>query len=173
MRHAKSDWSGDHASDHDRPLNDRGIGDAPVMARWIAESGFLPDFVLCSSAKRTQQTALLMNSFWQHSGLPVPSLAIVADLYLCSATTVFATVRQQASLCHESGRERPQNVLVLAHNPGISRAASILAGVSIELPTAALAVLRCSSADWSADLTPEVMRCVAEMKPKKLKGESR
>ena len=25
MRHAKSDWDADYESDHDRPLNDRGL----------------------------------------------------------------------------------------------------------------------------------------------------
>ena len=30
------------------------------MARWIAETGLLPDQILCSSATRTQQTAALV-----------------------------------------------------------------------------------------------------------------
>jgi len=173
MRHAKSDWSTESTSDHDRPLNDRGIRDAPAMAGWIADSGFLPDLVLCSSAKRTQQTAALLFSFWKHTGWEVPGIVIAPDLYLSSAETVFEVIARESAGIPEGATATPRTMLVLAHNPGISHAASIVAGHAVGLPTAALVVVKCGVADWSVPLSSDVTQWVAEMKPKSLAGEGR
>ena len=51
-RHAKSDWSDPASDDFNRPLNARGMRAANFMARYIAESPYRPDAVLCSTAKR-------------------------------------------------------------------------------------------------------------------------
>ena len=56
LRHAKSDWYSGALSDHDRPLNGRGMRDAPRVGRWIDANGYTPTVVLCSSALRTRQT---------------------------------------------------------------------------------------------------------------------
>ena len=57
MRHGKSDWS-QQADDFDRPLNKRGQGDLPHVARMLGtvESG-LPDLVISSSSQRARETA--------------------------------------------------------------------------------------------------------------------
>ncbi len=52
FRHAKSDWGNPGLDDHDRPLNDRGVRDAPRMARGLAETGFRPEVILSSTALR-------------------------------------------------------------------------------------------------------------------------
>ncbi|RZI88087.1 MAG: phosphohistidine phosphatase, partial [Microbacterium sp.] len=36
VRHAKSDWGDPGLDDHDRPLNDRGLRDAPAVAARLA-----------------------------------------------------------------------------------------------------------------------------------------
>lgn len=55
MRHAKSDWS--HAvPDHERPLNDRGLRNAPMMGRALSAMGAAPDHVLSSTAVRAYTT---------------------------------------------------------------------------------------------------------------------
>lgn len=163
MRHAKSDWSGGDTSDHDRPLNDRGLRDAPRMSRWIAESGLLPDHILCSSAVRTQQTAALMQSYWKYMQLEPGKLQIVTDLYLAPADTIFEIVGDLAGTSSE-----PFTVLVLGHNPGVSYAASQLLGCATAMSTAAVVALRCDIPDWSTPLTFDNTDMVAAMKPKSL-----
>jgi phosphohistidine phosphatase len=56
IRHTKSDWDDSGLDDHDRPLNDRGRLSAPRIGAWLAEQGFEPDAVLCSTARRTRET---------------------------------------------------------------------------------------------------------------------
>jgi phosphohistidine phosphatase len=54
LRHAKSAWP--DVPDHERPLARRGQRDAPVMGRWLRAAGYLPDQVICSTARRARDT---------------------------------------------------------------------------------------------------------------------
>ena len=56
MRHAKSAWNTDAASDFDRPLTARGERDAERMAEWLADVDIVPDAILSSSAVRAKTT---------------------------------------------------------------------------------------------------------------------
>ena len=44
VRHAKSSWASDDLPDFDRPLNERGKRDAPVMAKRIGNKKIKIDF---------------------------------------------------------------------------------------------------------------------------------
>lgn len=159
MRHAKSDWGNPGLPDHDRPLNERGIRDAPRMASWLNDQGLRPNFVLCSSAKRTCQTSTLMMSVWDHQ----PQVKTTDELYLATSEDVLATVARDTA----DHKEVP-SVMVLAHNPGISHAASILCGESIGLVTAALVVLELEISSWGDLIDRSVVTNVITMKPKSL-----
>src|ERR1035441_5301802 len=54
LRHAKSAWL--DVPDHDRPLAKRGLRDAPGAGRWLRQAGYVPDLVVCSTARRTSET---------------------------------------------------------------------------------------------------------------------
>ncbi len=173
MRHAKSDWADEDLSDHDRPLNKRGLRDAPRMARWIAESGLLPTHILCSSATRTQQTAMLMQSYWDNTKLETAHLHVIPELYLAPGDAILEIVCNDFANSIENSGNQPRTVLVLAHNPGISYAASALLEHAIGLSTAAMVAFRCDVPRWSVPLTAENTRYLAEMKPKGLDRDAR
>lgn len=58
LRHAKSDWDSDVASDFERPLAKRGKNDAPKVGSWLYREGLVPDHVVSSPATRARQTAI-------------------------------------------------------------------------------------------------------------------
>ena len=60
LRHAKSSWSNPALPDRERPLATRGVTDAPLMGKAMAERGIDPELVLCSSARRTRDTLALV-----------------------------------------------------------------------------------------------------------------
>ncbi len=60
LRHAKSSSSNPTLPDRDRPLATRGVTDAPLMGKAMAERGIDPELVLCSSARRTRDTLALV-----------------------------------------------------------------------------------------------------------------
>ncbi|MBN2783463.1 MAG: histidine phosphatase family protein, partial [Pontiellaceae bacterium] len=60
VRHAKSSWADMGMRDFDRPLNKRGLRDAPEMGRRLRKLEAAPSIVLCSPALRTRQTSELL-----------------------------------------------------------------------------------------------------------------
>ena len=59
VRHAKSSWDNFQLADFERPLNDRGKKDAPVMAKKIKERKIKIDRFVSSPAKRAKKTATI------------------------------------------------------------------------------------------------------------------
>ena len=115
MRHAKSDWHS-HTSDIDRPLNSRGRDDAVAMGAFLANKDLVPNKMIISPAKRTQQTAeLLLKS------LPVDKQQVLIDrdLYLADMESISELIELYAT--------DQQRMLVLAHNPGMDDMVSYLA----------------------------------------------
>jgi broad specificity phosphatase PhoE len=60
LRHAKSSWKHPELDDHDRPLNQRGLTDAPRMGQVILSEGMTPERIIASTAERAQATAHLV-----------------------------------------------------------------------------------------------------------------
>ena len=111
-RHAKSDWSDEDLSDHDRPLNGRGRMAAAELGQWLASRDYLPDEVLCSDAARTRET-------WETVAAALPSAPVprlLPDLYEAGSDAVLALIRAT----------RGRTVLVIGHNPGLADLAARL-----------------------------------------------
>jgi phosphohistidine phosphatase len=147
MRHAKADWP--DVADQRRPLAKRGRNDAPVIGRWLREHGYLPDVVVCSSARRTRQTWELVAPELGGS----PAVTFDDRAYDAGEMALLYLARELPAWC--------QAGLLIGHNPAISDLAASLtepaAGdanplAGVRFPTAAVAVLEFAG-DW-ADLAP-------------------
>jgi phosphohistidine phosphatase len=135
VRHAKSDWGDASLDDHDRPLNDRGMRDAPRMARALAESGFRPDVVLSSTALRARTTAEAFGAEFD------VAVNLDPELYGAPARTILS--RAAASAAHR--------LIVVAHDPGMSTLAEELSDGGIaHMPTCAVATFTWNEDDWDA-----------------------
>ncbi|SFL37658.1 SixA phosphatase family protein [Shimia haliotis] len=138
MRHAKSSWDDPLQSDHARPLNKRGRASASVMGKWLAENGYLPDELLCSTAERTRET-------YARLGLVAPETTFSDALYHASAD-IMLRVLQGA---------RGKTVLMLGHNPGIGHCAELMARQApdhprfLDYPTCATTVFTFDTASWA------------------------
>lgn len=140
MRHAKSDWPSDITTDKDRPLNKRGRTDAPKMAQHLIDNDLVPQLSLISPAVRTMQTWQLMKQIFLKRGLH-PEERVVSDFYLGGFLEIQNAIH---SVSNDITR-----VLILGHNPGWSRASSVLANSLIDLTTANVVVLQHTSPSWS------------------------
>ncbi|MFK4790882.1 SixA phosphatase family protein [Microbacterium sp. ZW T5_56] len=144
IRHAKSDWDDPSLSDHDRPLNPRGRRDAPRMAALVAARAWRPELILASTAVRARTTAAEFAA-----ALDTP-LELREELYGASSSTLWsAAVNSGVS-----------DVVVVAHDPGISILARELSEQAPLMPTCAVAVFEWHGADWSeaANRDPDVVR---------------
>ncbi len=113
MRHAKSDWSQGGLSDFERPLNKRGVNDSSKLGKWMADHLELPDVILCSSARRTQQTMQLLLLGMTSSGLDPNSIEQYnfESMYLASTSTLKQLIHLHINQ-HES-------IMLIGHNPGM------------------------------------------------------
>jgi len=161
MRHAKSDWDHVGLGDHDRPLNKRGQRDAPRMAKWMSQRGYLPEVILASTAARVRETVQSLLSVWSHQ----PLVLFSGSLYLSTPTVICEQIVSEAITADGN---RPKTILVVAHNPGIERLVGEWLGTPIHMSTAEVAVFRCEPLGVDDIFRPRIRRVMEMMKPKQL-----
>jgi phosphohistidine phosphatase len=152
LRHAKSAWP-DDVPDHERPLAPRGRRDAPDAGRWLSKSGYVPDRVLCSTARRTRET-------WQlaEEKLGAHPQTVFEDRVYGASSEELLDLAQQTSADVRTllivGHDPAMRGLTLelaSEQPGDAEAVA-LGRVRTKYPTAAIAVLSFSGG-W-AELSP-------------------
>lgn len=137
LRHAKSSWDNRDLSDFERPLNERGLKDAPLMGRVIKENQFTPDVILSSPAKRARQTA---ESVKEAAGIE-SEICFDERIYEASPARLLEVITDQ--------NQKADSILLIGHNPGLEGLIRFLTGKIEPMPTAALAVVDLSIEQWS------------------------
>jgi len=138
VRHAKSSWNSDVSTDFERPLNKRGMRDAPEMARRLVTRGPVPDAIVSSTATRALVTTrLLMTGLQINSGL----LKTTDEIYEAPVQALLDTI---GNLKHESNA-----VMIVGHNPGMSATGNHLcSAAALQMPTCAMACLDLDIDNW-------------------------
>lgn len=137
LRHAKAGWAEPGMRDFDRPLEPTGRTDADSIGAAMRARAYIPDLVLCSSAKRARET---LDWVARHTG---SGRVVFSDsLYSTDAAGYVDFIREAADA---------DSVLLVGHNPMMEDVATALSGDGDEharhtlhhgFPTSALAVIR-------------------------------
>jgi len=90
VRHAKSSWKYLNIKDEDRPLKERGILDAHLMAKKLQEKIEKPDVFITSSANRALHTAVIFSNIFKY---PLANLQINKSLYSFSDGYLIKTIK--------------------------------------------------------------------------------
>ncbi len=139
VRHAKSSWKDHTLRDRDRPLNQRGERDAPIMGSRIAAAGIRPSLILSSPAKRAWTTA---KTIAHEINYPTEFLQREDDLYLASVNRILDVLVAQ-----DSGFN---SIMLFGHNPGLTDFANYLVpGLTDNLPTSGVVAVTFEQDDWS------------------------
>ncbi|MFC6221795.1 SixA phosphatase family protein [Hymenobacter artigasi] len=139
LRHAKSSWSFDELSDQERPLNDRGRDDAPLMGQALAKRRICPDIVVSSPAVRAMSTAVLVAREMQY---PHDKIKVEPGIYGADVDDFLAIIKDLP--------DSAASALVVGHNPTITETANELSPSSLnEMPTAAVVCLRFTCEHWA------------------------
>lgn len=161
MRHAKSDWHTAAGRDFDRPLNQRGLRDAPRMGRWLAGQGLIPDKIVSSPAMRARQTVLAVA---EELGYARERIIWNDGIYEAPLDNLLNVVRQTAAEC--------RSLLLVGHNPGFDALACYLTETAWDyskrgklITTAAVAVFEIPG----TDIHKNCARLVQFMRPRDLK----
>lgn len=166
MRHAKSDWNNGLISDFDRPLNKRGMKDAPRMAlwleKWLSTNNLSVDLLISSPALRAKQTSEEIIS-----QLKLPQTAVIYDkrMYL-AGTDILQDIISETDDKHKS-------IMLIGHNPGLENLALELSKDQLPIDsegslmtTANIIHLRLKQA-WT-NLEPQTGELVQLMRPRQL-----
>ena len=137
IRHAKSNWDNAVLKDFDRPLNERGLRDAPAMAQRLLEKGVAIDAFISSPALRAITTC----TFFAKAYNKETSITTYRDLYN-APTQVFGRVIKATEDIYD-------NIAIFAHNPGITDFANTLTNTRIdEMPTCAIFAVQAEVTKW-------------------------
>ncbi len=137
MRHAKSSWKDKSLPDIKRPLKKRGEEAAERIGRTLRDTGFVPNLIISSPAKRTRQTAEIVAKAAHYKG----EIEYVDSFYMGEPNDFYTRLKQ---LPREADK-----VMVVGHNPGLEALLQHLDGHVDALPTGALALLKLDLKDWS------------------------
>ena len=134
MRHAHSSRENPSLADHDRPLDERGLRDSPLVAKEILRRGWKPDHISISSSLRTVQT--FENLGPELSEIP-PS--IERRLYHASLDTLLSVTESI-----------PENTthMIISHNPGCEMLLEKLSGELEIMTTASVALMVETDGRW-------------------------
>ncbi len=139
IRHAKSSWNLATLHDFDRPLNDRGKADAPMMAQRLLDKKFMIDHFVSSPAKRARCTA---EYFAKEYKQPKETIEYIAELYHAPVPIFFNVI--------ENLDNRFNSVAIFSHNPGITEFVNLLTdSVKIDnMPTSGIFAINIHTNDW-------------------------
>ena len=139
VRHAKSSWDFINMDDKDRPLNDRGNKDAPMMAKRLLKQKIDIDLFVSSTATRAFTTASYFANVYD-----VKAKHIIQEdnLYEAPAGAFYRVVTKL-----------PDNaacVALFSHNPGITDFANSLTTTQIDdMPTCGIFAVKADIKNWS------------------------
>jgi phosphohistidine phosphatase len=134
IRHAKTEKQALTGRDFDRRLLPKGIKQARALASYL-ENKQIGEFLLCSSAKRTQETKNILEE-----RLRFQSKVNLETLYLASHLEILQLICQQQDAIE---------IWVIGHNEGISDLASYLTGKNIHMKTCAYVCLKPTIDQWA------------------------
>lgn len=140
IRHAKSSWDNPGLRDFNRPLNERGLHDAPKMAKLLAKKGVKPDLLLSSPAKRAITTA---HFFAEAFGLEADDVVQEQEIYEAAVSDILNIVNNLP--------DSAQSVMLFGHNPTLTDVANRFSDQYIDnIPTCGIVQIESEADSWKA-----------------------
>lgn len=139
IRHAKSSWDNPGLRDFNRPLNERGFREAPMMAELLAGQGIRPDLLVSSPAKRAITTALF---FAEKFGIEENRVLREQDIYEAAPTEILRIISNLP--------DSAAVVCLFGHNPTFTEVANLFAENYIDnIPTCGIVQIESEAEHWN------------------------
>lgn len=157
LRHAKSSWRDLAIDDFDRPLNNRGLKDAPLMGQMLSKKNIIVDTVISSPAKRAIDTARIITNNLGYT----KNIILDKNIYDASLSTLLSTIR--------NFDDNLKKIMLIGHNPGLTNLSNYLTKYFIEnIPTCGVVALEFDKS-WK-DINPKDGNIIFFEYPKKNLG---
>ena len=156
FRHAKSDWDATYSSDHQRPINQRGIKASKLMGSYLARINEIPDLIISSSALRALQTMEYAIS----AGKWESKITVKKEVYHASVATLIDLIKRTKNIY--------SNMCIIGHEPTFSYFLKSFTDESVfKFPTATMAKIVLKVESWN-DLVAKPSKLLWIKKPKEL-----
>ena len=129
MKHADSEPKNKLHDDWFRPLTDHGQKEALQIGKMLAAENLVPDLILTSSAVRAEQTAKIIIDALDQSC----DLHSLDELYLAENEDYYQIIQKSPN--------RAKTLLVVGHNPHLSRLLTVMIEKEQAIPSASIAVV--------------------------------
>jgi len=137
VRHAKSSWDDFLVDDFDRSLTERGRSDARMMSALVGEKVPLPDFVVCSGARRVVQTL----DIFRQENAAITGYEINQNIYNAEVDSLKCVIAETSNSV--------QTLMLVGHNPTISNLIREFTKAKMEdVPTACIAYIYLDIESW-------------------------
>jgi phosphohistidine phosphatase len=123
IRHAKSSWKETGLDDFDRPLNKRGLRNAPAMAKRLYGQNISPDCILSSPAVRAKTTAKALAQGVGYKN----KILYEKDIYEAGLETLLHVINKID--------KKYRCVFLIGHNPGLNMLVEYLTNFHGNIPT--------------------------------------
>ncbi|MBP6597078.1 MAG: histidine phosphatase family protein [Arenimonas sp.] len=148
LRHAHAEALVPGQEDFDRPLSLQGQAEAEAAGVWLRDHGYVPDRVVCSTARRTRETA-------------EQALGALGYVEVRHEQRIYDATPGMLMQVADDHRDISR-VLLIGHNPGLEQLAALLSsgqsGDFRGMPAGGIAVLALPA---EAALEPGIARLAA------------
>lgn len=139
VRHAKSSWAVQGQNDFDRPLNERGQRDAPMMAQRLLDKKVAIDAFISSTANRALTTACYFAETYQ---TPKKLIMQFRELYHAPAAVFYNVISKLDNNINAAA--------IFSHNPGITEFVNLLTATQVDdMPTCAVFAVKADISQWN------------------------
>lgn len=138
IRHAKSSWAEMNQKDIERPLNKRGLHDAPLMGQLLKNKGMIPEMMVSSPAVRAFTTAQII----------AKELDYDVDLIYRESQIYEATLKDMLDVIGSL----PDNIyaaMIFGHNPTFTYLCNYFGEELMNLPTCGVISIESSAKSWA------------------------
>jgi len=137
-RHAKAEQGRESVDDFHRKLLPEGIQRTEKVAKVLLTHKLVPEYIVCSPAVRTLETAKIFASFFR---VPQEKIVAIDNLYRGSTNDYFDAIY---SLPNEF-----QSVMMVGHNPYVSELVNFFNKNIEPLATSTVVILESQTSTWN------------------------
>lgn len=138
IRHAKSSWDFSVLNDFDRPLNDRGHKDAPLMAKRLLDRKIAIDAFISSTAKRAFTTASYFAEAYHQKE---KNIAALPELYHAGPSVFYEVISKID--------DNLNTVAIFSHNADVTDFVNELTHIKVDnMPTCGVFAVTIDCEKW-------------------------
>lgn len=139
IRHAKSSWNYE-VSDKDRPLSERGINDAYLVATYLKDKHFHPEIIFSSPANRALHTCLI---FLRTLDISFSKVTITDRLYDFSGSEVVSFLKSLSNDYRE--------IMIFGHNHAFTSLVNMFGDAYINnVTTSGVVSIEFNTSEWAS-----------------------